>query len=171
MFLFNGGGRIRATREPAPTSGPLFALVRGTLELRLGRAGGSVSRVRRDPGTVAYCGGDRGGTCRERLLLCPALQRGGRSRAGNGSGVSLTWIRLARCCCVGIGDSSVWPHSALQYVVVQRRLSVGRSQIGSGSPCKRVEPVLERASTLHGILVLCRCPHLAKAKRQRRLLK
>ena len=30
MFLFDGGGRIRATREPEPASGPVFALIRGT---------------------------------------------------------------------------------------------------------------------------------------------
>ncbi len=30
MFLFDGAGRIRATREPEPDSGPVFALIRGT---------------------------------------------------------------------------------------------------------------------------------------------
>ncbi|MDE0069890.1 MAG: GNAT family N-acetyltransferase [Caldilineaceae bacterium] len=29
MFLFDGDGRIRSTREPAPTPGPMFALIRG----------------------------------------------------------------------------------------------------------------------------------------------
>ena len=115
----------------------------------------------RDSGPVTYCGGGRGWTCRQRLLLCPALQCSGRSRTGNGSGVPRTWIRLARCRCLGIGGSSVWPHSALQYVVVQSRLSVGCSQIGSGSVCKRVELVVGKKSTLAGILVYCRCLHLA----------
>ena len=112
-------------------------------------------------GPVTYCGGGRGWTCRQRLLLCPALQCSGRSRIGNGSGVPRTWIRLARCRCLGIGGSSVWPHSSLQYVVVQSRLSVGHSQIGSGSVCKRVELVVGKKSTLASILVFCRCPHLA----------
>lgn len=30
MFLFDGDGRIRSTREPAPTPGPKFALILGT---------------------------------------------------------------------------------------------------------------------------------------------
>lgn len=30
MFLFDGNGRIRSTREPASTPGPMFALIRGT---------------------------------------------------------------------------------------------------------------------------------------------
>ena len=210
LFRLDSAGRIRGTREPKPSAGPLFALIRGRsgcawavradlpqeiaeeLNVLAGEeppvadlrdepvhaqryrslAGGEVysgpaytfpETVEQPPATVlvneawlldrnfrrwtaAEIPGrspvaavvEDGGGC-ECLLLCPALQRGGRSRTGDGSSIPWTRPRPAGGSGVGIGGSSVRPHSAIQHVVVERRFAVGCWQVGSGGVCERVE--------------------------------
>lgn len=78
----------------------------------------------------AHCCVGRGGVSYERLLLRAALRysRGGRTR--DGGRVSRLRTRFESCRRVGTGGSSIWPRSAVQYVVVQRRLSGSRAQVG-----------------------------------------
>ena len=61
-----------------------------------------------------------------------ALRRSGGSRSGNGGSVSRARTRSASYRWVGTGGSSLRSRSALQHVLVQRRLNSGCPQAGAG---------------------------------------
>ena len=100
-----------------------------------------------DAVSVCFCA-RRSGAAAEAGLETAAAFRG----RGLGPHVTAAWA---------LGGARVWPRSALQYVVVQRRLFVGCTHIGSDSLCEHMEPVTIIRPAIEGILLSSLCPYLA----------